>query len=150
MDHGIAPGGIINLNGDLLHRQVPASWMDGGRPCEHAFRPRPSDDDDGLSVYWGRLINAKDSYVLHIANKCQSASVYSLSVGECQMVDLPVYFEPIENNPTHSLINFKGVPTTKSSRKAKSIMLREYALSRGATHLPGGSDTPVEQEKATA
>ena len=148
MSPGLNSGDLITNYADLLHRQIPAAWFVGGRPCEHAFRPK-SNDDGELSVYWGNLIGPEESFKLHKTNNCKSAGVFSLSVDECQTVALPVHFDPKENNPSHSFVNFKDV-LEKTSRIAKSIILRDYALTRGATFLPKGSESQGDQEKATA
>jgi len=148
MTHGLRPGDRIAACEDLIHRQIPATWFDAGRPCEHAFRPNENDAGE-LSVYWGRLITPEESFRLHLKNNLKSVGVYSISVSECGSIDLPVHYDPMEDNISHSYVNYKNV-ITRGEKKAKSMQLRSFALERGATYNPPTQDVtalpPAEPE----
>lgn len=147
MDHGVAPGEQIPFTDDLLHRQIPFSWTQQGRPCEYAFRPGQRDDGE-LSVSWGKLVAPREAYERHISNGYKSDAVFSLTVGEFQVEELPSQFKPVEENPAHAIVSYKHIPT-KADQKVKSFRLREHAISRGATYLPDNSllsERPTEPE----
>jgi len=119
---------------ELLHRQVHPSFVQEGRVTSAAFRPTKKDEGQ-LSVDRGSLATPVESYERHTVSKgLQSAGTWSLSVGECDGEDLPSYEDSEEDNPAHSLIDFRDL--SRNQRKKKAKKLKQHAVKRGPTHLP--------------
>ena len=119
------------MNGDTqLFRQVHPTWVKEGHVTSQTFRPTPK-DAGCISVYDGDLISPIDAWG-HFTNvlECQSAGVVAVTVAECNGQSLVVYPYTNGHFPEHVLVDFNGIPVTKSvNRIAKT--LREAANVRG-------------------
>jgi len=122
---------------ELLHRQVHPSFLQKGRISSQAFRPTPKDEDQ-LSVSRGSMTTAEDAYALYTEEKeLESAGVWSVTVGECQTVDLKSYYQPAEepvHDPAHGFIDFRGL--TSNAKEKRSKRLAAMARARGCQFAP--------------
>lgn len=113
----------------LLHRQINPSWIQAGRVTSMAFRPTPKDDMK-LSVYNGDLIAPEGAW-RHFTEVqgLQSAGVRSVSVEECQQLEL----EPIPDPapfPEHAVIDFSNC-ASDNQREKRAKKLNVLAQNRG-------------------
>lgn len=127
-------GGRRNMNAStLLHRQVHPSWVLGDRVTSQAFRPTPK-DKKRLSVYDGDQITAEAAWQ-HYTNDLghTSAGVLTVTVGECDNLELPVVPDPATFQE-HTLIDFSAFSRRQIETKAKT--LRANANLRGWQYRP--------------
>lgn len=116
------------MNSDtLLHRQINPSWIQGGRVTSQAFKPTPK-DQNRLSVYDGDLINAENAW-RHYTQTLgfSSIGVLSVTVSECQSLELPVAPDP-KLFPEHAVIIFENLTNGQIEKKSKQ--LRAFAEAR--------------------
>lgn len=112
----------------LLHRQVNPAWIQSGRVTSQVFKPTAK-DNRRLSVYDGDKINALDAWQHYTGALCfSSAGVISVSVGECQSLELASESDPIPF-PEHALIIFGEFSNAETEKRSKQ--LRAFALTRG-------------------
>lgn len=117
---------------ELLHRQVHPNFVDDGRPTSAAFRPTRK-DEGCLSVDRDTIATAEKSFRLHTEEKqLDSAGTWSVSVGECNMLDLCGYEAELEDNPAHCCVDFSE--STRSQVRKCSKKLKKKALARGKTY----------------
>ena len=112
----------------LLHRQVHPNFIRNGETTSQAFTPTPK-DNNRLSVYDGDMISATVAWE-HFTGVLgfKSGGVMSVSVAECQAIELSVSSDPADF-PEHALIEFDGFARRQATTRAKQ--LREYANARG-------------------
>ena len=117
----------------LLYRQVHPNFIRGGETTSQAFTPTPK-DNNRLSVYDGDMISAAAAWE-HFTGVLgfKSGGVMSVSVAECQAIELSVFPDPTDF-PEHALIEFGGLTKRQVTTKAKQ--LREYANARGWLFRP--------------
>ena len=112
----------------LLHRHVNPAWIQSGRVTSQVFKPTAK-DNRRLSVYDGDKINALDAWQHYTGALCfSSAGVISVSVGECQSLELASESDPIPF-PEHALIIFGEFSNAETEKRSKQ--LRAFALTRG-------------------
>ena len=112
----------------LVHRQVNPAWIQSGRVTSQVFKPTAK-DNRRLSVYDGDKINALDAWQHYTGALCfSSAGVISVSVGECQSLELASESDPIPF-PEHALIIFGEFSNAETEKRSKQ--LRAFALTRG-------------------
>ena len=107
-------------NDTLLHRQVSPSWIQEGRVTSQVFKPTPK-DKKRLSVYDGDQVTPEDAWN-HYTNELgfSSAGVMAVTVGECQVNDLPVEADP-KPFLAHAVIRFDGCSNWQIEKKAKHL-----------------------------
>ncbi len=117
----------------LLHRQVHPNFIRDGETTSQAFTPTPK-DNNRLSVYDGDMISASAAWE-HFTGALgfKSGGVMSISVAECQAIELSVFPDPTDF-PEHTLIEFGGLTKRQTTTKAKQ--LRECANTRGWLFRP--------------
>lgn len=128
---------------ELLHRQVHPQFVQANGLSSQAFTPFPRDDGK-LSVDRNSLSSAQEAYALHIRKvdpkrqtNLESAGTWSVTVGECRDLKLPVLADPVEGaepNPAHCLIDFHQ--HSHNQRKRCGKKLRDKAVERGQTYNP--------------
>ena len=93
-----------------------------------AFKPTKKDDGK-LSVYDGDQATAEHSWE-HFTSVLglSSIGVQSVTVGECNELELPAVPDP-EEFPEHVAIRFTGLSKSQVEKRAKQ--LREVAATRG-------------------
>ena len=112
----------------LLHRQVHPNFIRNGETTSQAFTPTPKDNNQ-LSVYDGDMISASAAWEHYTGILgFRSGGVMSVSVTECQAIDLSVFSDPTDF-PEHTLIEFGELTKRQITTKAK--LLRQYANARG-------------------
>ena len=112
----------------LLHRQVHPNFIRNGVPTSQAFIPTRK-DNNRLSVYDGDMIGAEQAWEHYTrVLGLKSVGVASVTVGECQKLELSVTPDPYDF-PEHVLIEFHGLTNNRVKIIAK--LLREYAIARG-------------------
>ncbi|MFK9003992.1 hypothetical protein [Pseudomonas pergaminensis] len=105
-----------------LLRQVNPSWIQDGRITSQTFSPTPKDDKK-VSCYDGDQItapNAHDHFVVGLGFK--SVGVVSVTVDECQSMDLPALPDPAPFKE-HAVIDFEGFEKGEIKRKAKELRI---------------------------
>lgn len=117
----------------LLHRQVHPNFIRNGETTSQAFTPTPK-DNNRLSVYDGDMISASAAWEHYTGTlELKSDGVLSVSVSECQAIELSVSPDPTDF-PEHVLIEFGELTRRQTTTKAKQ--LREYANTRGWLFRP--------------
>lgn len=118
----------------ILLRQAHPNFMDGPLITSQVFMPFPKDEGK-LSVYDGDQITAADAYEHYtetLGN--ESHSIWAVTKGEADGLDVPASPDPLPAFLSHSVIDFTG-RTDKDSRKiAKRLKL--FALGRGCLYAP--------------
>lgn len=116
----------------VLLRQVHPSFIPDGQLTSQAFMPFPKDQGK-LSVYDGDQITAAaafDHYTANLGNA--AAGVWGVTCGEvtsCGLAGLP---DPLEDFPSHAVIDFTAEPERNFRKLAKK--LKVYALARGCLY----------------
>src|SRR5690554_3189196 len=127
----------LDHKGEMLHRQVHPSFLSDGVVSSQAFTPFPK-DEGGLSVDRDSIANAEESYRHHTVDKSlESAATFSVTVGECTQLGLPVCADPVmeaPENAAHCLIEFRNMSANQMKKVGKK--LRDHAEVRGPTHTP--------------
>ena len=91
--------------GTLLYRQVHPNFIRNGEATSQAFIPTPK-DNNRLSVYDGDMISAAAAWEHYTGTlEFKSDGVVSVSVAECQAIELSVSSDPTDF-PEHTLIEF--------------------------------------------
>lgn len=119
---------------ELLHRQVHPSFMQKGRVSSQAFRPTPKDENQ-LSISRGSMTTAEEAYTEE--KELESVGVWSVTVGECQTVELKAFHQPVNEpipDPAHGFIDFRGVGNKPKEKKTKR--LAAMARARGCQYVP--------------
>lgn len=112
-----------------LLRQVHPNFFINGELSSQAFFPFPKDDGK-LSVYDGDMITPQDAYN-HYTKTLQNESigVWGVTCLEVQQVGLCSTPDPLDNFPSHALIDFGT--TSKNAYRKLAKRLKEYAIKRG-------------------
>lgn len=113
----------------LLLRQAHPKFMDGEFPTSQVFYPFPK-DEGRLSVYDGDQIVPEDAhrhYTQVLAN--ESHSVWGVSGAEAHSEGTAPMPDPLENFPSHALIDFQGLSEKACRKVAKK--LKAHAVARG-------------------
>jgi hypothetical protein len=118
----------------MLLRQVHPNFLKDGHVLSIAFRPFPRDDGQ-LSVYDGDQIDPEPSWE-HFTNKLQrnSAGVWGVTVEEsvaCVLVAKPM---PLDDFPSHAVIDFSAHEKKVMDAKAKQLAAKADA--RGGLFVP--------------
>ncbi len=120
---------------ELLHRQVHPNFVVAGRVSSQAFCPTAK-DQNRLSVDRGSSASAEAAFRRYCAEGHKSAGVWSVTVGECSSLELPVAADPITDvtapNPAHAYVDFAA--TTSKQTKSKAQILARLANDRGIQH----------------
>jgi hypothetical protein len=112
----------------LLHRQVNPSWIQSGRVTSQAFKPTPK-DERRLSVYDGDLITPADAWQHYTESLgFSSVGVLSVTVGECQSLELSAEHDP-KPFEEHAVIIFGESSNAQMEKRSKQ--LRALAIDRG-------------------
>jgi hypothetical protein len=116
----------------LLLRQVSPSFFPDDYVSSQAFLPFPK-DENLLSVYDGDMISAAAAH-RHYTEvlQFQSVGVWAVTEGEACTESLSCRSDPLENSPSHAVIDFSGHSERASRKIAKR--LRDKALTRGRLH----------------
>ncbi len=113
----------------LLLRQIHPNFVDCGRITSQAFIPTRK-DEDRLSVDDGDKISPEMAFANYTrSGEVQSAGVAAVSVGECVSVKLRVSEDPLEDSPSHMLIDFRGL--SKKAKVTSGKQLRDFSEIRG-------------------
>lgn len=116
----------------ILLRQVHPLFIPEGQLTSQAFVPFPKDDGKP-SVYDGDQISAADSHKHYTTVlQLQSHSVWGVKCAEVTSVGLSSAPDPLENFPSHSIIDFNGHAEKTQRKLAKK--LKAFALERGCLH----------------
>ncbi len=115
----------------LLLRQIHPSFVQGGQVSSQAFTPTPKDQNQ-LSVYDGDQLSPDKSFEHYTETLgLASAGVLSVTIGECNVLELPVRPDP-EPFKEHVVIDFSDLGS--SQRKNKAKQLKRKAVIRGWLH----------------
>jgi hypothetical protein len=119
---------------ELLYRQVHPHWIVDGQPSSQAFKPTKK-DEGMLSVALGSKATAEEAFFLHtVGQRLASAGTWAVTVGEVVAVELSSYEQPLENNPAHGFIDFRGLGRGATESKAKLLLAK--ARARGDVYRP--------------
>lgn len=118
----------------LLLRQVHPDFIPEAQLTSQAFMPFPKDKGK-LSVYDGDQISPQDSYKHYteiLGNK--AAGVWGVTCAEVSTVGLASAPDPLENFPSHAVVDFTALPEKSFRKLAKR--LKSAAVARGCLHAP--------------
>ena len=119
---------------ELLYRQVHPSWVQDGVPSSQAFKPTKK-DAGMLSVALGSKTSAEGAFNHYVqVLKLKSAGTWAVTVGEVTGAGLTSQAQPLDDNPDHGFIDFRGRGRGEIERSAK--MLLSKARDRGCMHSP--------------
>lgn len=119
----------------ILLRQAHPKFMDGELPTSQVFYPFPKDEGK-LSVYDGDQISPEDSYHHYTAILAnESHSVWGVSGAETQSEGVVPVADPLENFPSHTLIDFQDMSDKQCRKVAKK--LKAHAMARGCLFAGG-------------
>ncbi|AZQ59321.1 hypothetical protein EJ994_11070 [Maribacter sp. MJ134] len=121
----------------LLHRQVHPSFIQGDRLSSlvfssQTFKPTPK-DEKCLSVYNGDKYQPDESYEHYVDTEMESVGVVSVSLQECNDIELPVVEDNIPFDG-HSFIDYRE--KSNSQIKKKATLLKKKATERGWQYRP--------------
>ena len=116
----------------LLLRQVHPDFIPDGQLTSQAFMPFPKDKGK-LSVYDGDQIGAAESHK-HYSEVLGNASegVWGVTCAEVADAGLTSLSDPLENFPSHALIDFTAHPEKHFRKLAKKLKIS--AIARGRLH----------------
>lgn len=118
----------------VLLRQVHPNFIPAGELSSQAFLPFPKDDGK-LSVYDGDQITAEASLQHYTqVQQLSSHSVWGITSGEVSGVGLSSSADPLEEFPSHAIVDFGGKPEKECRKLAKK--LKALALQRGCLFRP--------------
>lgn len=132
---------------ESLFRQIHPSWVVEGVPSSQAFRPTKK-DGGLLSVSLGDKTTAKAAFDHHTTVlQLSSAGTWAVTVAETANAGLESYEQPLEENPDHGVIDFRGKSRREGETAAKLLLVK--ALDRGRLHPvepidANGTPRPVE------
>ena len=116
-----------------LLRQVHPNFFVDNQLSSQAFVPFPKDEGKP-SVYDGDQITASDSFVHYTTTlNHTSCGVWGVTCAEVSETGLASRPDPLENFPSHALIDFTAHPEKHFRKLAKK--LREKAVVRGCLHV---------------
>jgi len=133
----IAPEYRLTDADELLHRQVNPSFVQDGRISSQVFKLN-SHDDGQLSVSRGSKIEPRAAWERYRARGNRSCGVVSVSVGECNQLDLQAFDDVLEDDDAHGLIDMTGL--SKSQAEKKAAKLTALARARGWQYQDLGSE----------
>jgi hypothetical protein len=121
---------------ERLYRQVHPLWIEDGEPSSQAFRTTKK-DEGMLSIALGSKTSAEGAF-LHYTQVLELASggTWAVTVGEVLDVELSSFEQPLENDPAHGYIDFRG--HGRGAMESKSKVLRAKARDRGCVYEAPG------------
>jgi hypothetical protein len=130
----------IEVDDELLFRQVRPTWLREGRVGAEAFIPRPK-DEKLLSVAREALIDGEGAYRHHVEKLgYSSAGTWAVTVGECRTLELKAFPDALTSPPetvaypAHTSIDFR--PFDDNEIEAKAMILTAGANERGRLYPP--------------
>ncbi len=116
----------------ILLRQVHPSFAENGTPTSQAFVPFPKDEGK-LSVDDGDLTSADAAFKYFTeVLKLESIGTWGITCGEVEQSGLTSESDPLEDNPSHAVIDFSGLTEKECRKLAKK--LKAHANKRGRLH----------------
>lgn len=119
-----------------LYRQVSPDWWDGSRLTSQTFFP--TEKDDGLvSVAASTLTDPQSAVAAFRRHGYESTGVAIITVTEAGAKDLPVQYDPLEENhemgpdEAHAVINFRRIEGNTRRKKKARLLAR---LARYSPH----------------
>jgi hypothetical protein len=129
----IAPEHLISNPLELLHRNVHPLFVLDNRITSQAFLLK-KEDLGQLSVQQNSKASAKVAYERYTALGYESAGIWSVTIAECDELNLKVYDDPLDNDDSHSIVDL----TAYSSKQARKLTdkLSRKAQDRGCQYKP--------------
>lgn len=116
----------------LLLRQVHPNFFPNGVLSSQAFVPFPKDEGK-LSVYDSEMISVEEAYKHYTEDLGnQSSGVWGITCLEVEQAGLTSESNPLENFPSHALINFGAASKNECRKLAKRLKM--YAEKRGCLY----------------
>lgn len=126
--------GVLTDSDEVLFCQVNPGWLVDDEPSSQAFRPTPK-DEGMLSVSRGSMTTAEAAYRLHAEERqLRSAGTWGVTVGEAQQDGLAAVEDPLDDDPAHAFIDYRGLG--RGATEARAKVLRSRARERGALFRP--------------
>jgi hypothetical protein len=117
---------------ELLLRQVHPSWLEEEIPSLQAFGPTTK-DERMLSVDRGSLRSPEEAFLHHTQELgLKSAGTWAVTVGEVVNAGLSSRGDPIDGDPAHSFVDFRGC--SRRDKQTKAAVLLARACARGRLH----------------
>jgi hypothetical protein len=119
---------------ELLFRQVHPNWIVDGIPSSQAFNPTKKDKGK-LSIALGSKTDAEGAYRHHVeVLRFASVGTWAVTVGEASSAERPTIPDPLENDPAHGFVDFRGLTRGAAEKPAKILLARSNA--RGCLYSP--------------
>jgi hypothetical protein len=121
----------------LLHRQIHPNLVRDGRSSWQAFKPSERDELQ-LSVSCDTKASAQVAFERHVARRnpkgqnLKSFGVLSVLRVECQQVERAVVADPVADDDSHHVIDFRGLADLEVELVAQR--LHAFAEARGWSH----------------
>jgi hypothetical protein len=120
--------------GELLFRQVHPNWIVDGIPSSQAFKPTKKDKGK-LSVALGSKTDAGGAYRQHVeVLGFGSVGTWAVTVGEASAAERHSFPDPLDNDPAHGFVDFRGLTRGAVEKAARILLARANA--RGCLYSP--------------
>lgn len=124
---------LITVQAELLHRNAHPGFVDNGRPSSQVFCLHANDAGQ-LSAQQNSKATAEVAYARYIARGLESCGVWSVTVMECQSINLSSYDDPIEADDSHALIDLTAFNPTQARKRTDKLAAK--ARLRGCQYRP--------------
>lgn len=119
---------------ELLFRQVHPNWIVDGIPSSQTFNPTKKDEGK-LSIALGSKTDAEGAYRHHVeVRRLASVGTWAVAVGEASRAGRQAFPEPLDNDPAHGFVDFRGISRGDAEKAAKVLL--SYARARGCLYSP--------------
>jgi hypothetical protein len=124
---------VISNPSELLHRNVHPKFILDNRITSQAFLLK-KEDCGALSVQQNSMASPKVAYERYTSREFESGGVWSVTVAECDELELKVYDDPIEKDDSHSIVDLTAY-SNKQARKYTDKLSRK-AQDKGCQYHP--------------
>jgi hypothetical protein len=130
---------LLTTADELLHRNAHPQFVENGRPSSLVFCLH-GDDQGQLSTQQNSKATADIAYQRYIARGNPSDGVWSVTVNECQTIELSAYDDPIDDDDSHSIIDLIRFGTNQARKKTDKLAAK--ARARGCQFGPPNEPPP--------
>jgi hypothetical protein len=118
---------------ELLHRNAHPQFVENGRPSSLVFCLHGNDQGQ-LSTQRNSKASADVAYQRYTARGKPSCGVWSVTINECQAIELSAYDDPIDDDDSHSIIDLTAFNTNQARKRTDKLARK--ARDRGCQYDP--------------
>lgn len=127
----IAPSHLITDSEELLHRNAHPMFVHEGRPSSQVFSLKTA-DRGALSTQRNSKASPQVAYERYTARGLASAGIWSITVLECDELNLSAYDDPVADDDSHAIIDLTACPASQARRLTDKLAAK--ARSRGCQY----------------